>query len=362
MSEQVSLHEVAASAAQNKPERLLTWRSGGWVLLLAVLLSLAIVVWRITVILHTLSIPVIGDGQHVATYGFDLSTCLVPRGQIVAAGFPRDGLPVMDNPKHLTIDGANDLGQQMMDQHLGRFMVTHQPVIGITINGQSRAYPLKILAWHEVVNDSLGDTPIVVTYNPLCNSVAVFDRRVNGETISFGVSGLLYNSNLLLYDRHGDDEPLSLWSQLQMRAVSGPAAESGATLKALPCAVMRWQDWEELHPDTTVLAPDMNRIAIYKRTYAEYFGTDELRFPVEPLPERDRPYKSQVIAVLVSGEWHAFLWDLVAREAGESGVWSTEVAGVPLTFRYQADIALRGNPAAVWARGRAGASAAADGV
>ena len=103
-----------------------------------------------------------------------------------------------------------------------------------------RAYPLRVLVWHEVVNDTVSGLPILVTYNPLSEGIAVFDRRVAGRTLSFGVSGLLYQSNLLMYDRDGTRGAESLWSQLQARAVSGPAAGAGQTLELVPFALARW--------------------------------------------------------------------------------------------------------------------------
>ena len=114
----------------------------------------------------------------------------------------------------------------------GRFLVPGDLVIGLSLHGEARAYPLEILALHEVCNDTLGGEPILVTYQPLCDSAVVFERRVDGHTREFGVSGLLYNSNLLMYDRHPEQpQDESLWSQLQFRALAGPAAAQHATLR-----------------------------------------------------------------------------------------------------------------------------------
>ena len=344
------MNDSATSQSDARP-RLLTFGSAGWVLALAALLGLAIVTWRGIVIFRSLSIPVVGDGRTVASYGFDLDTCLVPADQLVAAGFPKDGLPVLSAPTVLTIADADALTEELRKQHLGKFMVARQRVLGITINGQARAYPLKILTWHELVNDELGGVPIAVTYNPLCYSAAVFDRRVEGELLEFGVSGLLYNSNPLLYDQRADGLGESLWSQLQFRAIAGPGAERGARLNVLPMQLMRWGEWKAAHPDTTVLAPDMSRIKVYKRSYGEYFGSPKLRFPVEPLPpvEPDQPaYKEPVIAVWSDARWHAFTWEQIAARVDEAGTWQTTVGGQPLRFMYQRDIALKGDPAVAW--------------
>jgi len=336
------------ATAESPPPRLVTLRSGGWLLGVAVGLVLAVVIWRTVVIWQSLSVRVVGDGAHVASYGFDLSTCLVPRAQIVAAGFPKDGLPILAPPTALTVAGVGELTREMRARHQGRFLVDSDAVIGVTIGGQARAYPLRVLTWHEVVNDELDGVPIAVTYNPLCSSAAVLGRRVGGETLTFGVSGLLYNSNLLLYDRRASGAGESLWSQLQFRALAGPAAAKGARLEVLPMAVMRWRDWKAAHPETTVLAPDAALVKVYKRTYGEYFGSQTLRFPVAPLPNGSLPLKTSVIALRPAQRWHAFTWDQVGARANAAGVWETNLDGRTLRFLYRRDPALVGNPAAVW--------------
>lgn len=340
--------DSASSPAAEHPQRLLTFRSGGWALLLAALLIVGIVAWRVSVMVQTMSIPVVGDGQHVESYGFDLTPLLVPREQLVAAGFPKDGLPIMESPQALTLAGAEELGAQMREQHLGKFMVDTQRVLGVSLNGEHRAYPLKILTWHEVINDELGGIPIAVTFNPLCYSAVVFDRRSGEEVLDFGVSGLLYNSNLVMYDRRPESKGESLWSQLEFRAIAGPAAERRATLRVLPCELTLWRDWTAQHPATTVLAPDQARLKLYKRTYGEYYGTDEIRFPVAPLPPYDRPYKTPIVAVRASDGWHVFTWEQVIAQAGPDGVWETEVSGQPIRWHYQHEPALRADPTAVW--------------
>lgn len=330
-----------STRSQPRPH-LLTFRSGGWVILLATVLVLTIVIWHLVAVLNTPHTAAIGDGRHVETYAFDLSTCLVPREQLVAAGFPKDGLPTFSNPQALTLAAAEKLDREMRGSHIGKFMVGKERVVGVALNGQSRAYALKILTWHEVVNDTLAGVPIAVTYNPLCDSVVVFDRRAAGQVLEFGVSGLLYNSNLLMYDRRPDGAGESLWSQLQFRAIAGPAAACGTTLRVLPCAVLPWSQWQKQHPATTVLAPDPACTKLYKRTYAEYFGSDRLRFPVAPLPPHDIHYKTPLIAVQVDNAWHHFLLPDLATRVDETGQWQTTLSGRPVTFHYVAE------PATAW--------------
>jgi hypothetical protein len=194
-----------------------------------------------------------------------------------------------------------------------------------------------MLCWHEIVNDVLGGVPIAVTYHALCDSAVVFDRQVRDERLDFGFSGLLYNSNLLLYDVRLQAEQESLWGQLLCRAVAGPAAAAERRLTVLPQAVVRWADWKERYPDTTVLAPQPAFKKRYKRDpYASYYGSDTLRFPVSPLPPATGPAKkTPLVVVFVEGVRAAYSVPEVARRADAQGLWRTELGGVPLRFTCQ---------------------------
>jgi hypothetical protein len=264
-----------------KPSRRLDFRSGGWLILLAVALVVFISAWRIAPMLRLREARAVGDGRDVASYGFDLMHNNVPLAHLAAAGFPKDGIPALDAPQQMpgtTVTRFNE-------EHRGKYLVSDDRVIGVSLGGESRAYPIRVMNWHEVVNDTVGGIPIAVTYHPLCDSVLVFDRRVHGETLSFGVSGLLFNSNLLLYDRRGDAGDESLWSQLLARAIAGPAAGARHTLAVLPASLSRWQRWLAAHPDTTVIEPDLAMLKRYARDpYGNYLRTGKLRFPVEPTP------------------------------------------------------------------------------
>jgi hypothetical protein len=279
----------------------------------------------------------LGDGRTVSSYRFDLSTCLVPQDRIVAAGFPRDGLLALDDPPFMP---AGEVERRNADGR-GKFLVANDRVVGVAIAGDARAYPLRLLRWHEVVNDTVGGVPILVTYNPLCDAVVVAERRIQAEAVEFGVSGLLYNSNLLLYDRSGDAASASLWSQLQGRAVAGPAAAHGLRLRLLPAAVASWGDWFEQHPDTRVLAPLDRMKSLYKRNpYHSYFGSDLLRFPVSPLPPSDDiPLKERVTIVSVGDEHAVFALTRLAAAVGRArGVWHDELAGMPFEIRFDSEL------------------------
>jgi hypothetical protein len=159
--------------------------------------------------------------------------------------------------------------------------------------------------------------PIAVTYNPLCDSAVVFRRTLDGRTLTFGVSGLLYDSNLLMYDRQPANATPSLWSQLLFRAIAGPAAAAGATLEVLPISLDTWGDWWRENPGTTVLAPDRQMAEKYASDpYTSYFGSDRLRFPVRPLPSPARvPLKTPLVALGGPQGWTAFPFPMLASRA-----------------------------------------------
>jgi len=287
------------------------------VLALAAALMLGILIWGLAGILVSA-----GSGrrpQSIAEYGFSLSNSIVPL-DLIAIGSEPGIIRALDEPAMipaLEVDRINE-------RQRGSYLVDDDRVIGIEINGDARAYPIRILQWHEVVNDTVGGKPVAVTYNGLCDSAVVFDRTLNAETIAFDVTGLLYNSNLLMYDRRmdGGRGGESLWSQIGGRAVTGPAA--GLELQVLPCAVVSWAQWRQMHPDTVVLAPnpDPQRHRFYDRdAYGSYQSSDVLKFPVRPAPPRDgRSLKEKIIAVLPpGGAAHVFsINDLVQRARGSA--------------------------------------------
>jgi hypothetical protein len=131
-----------------------------------------------------------------------------------------------------------------------RFIKKSFQVIGLVVNGHAIAYPVRILNWHEVVNDTIDGVPVLVTYCPLCQSGLAFERRVGGEVTDFDVCGLLYHGNMLLYDH----KTMSLWTQLRGEAVTG--GELGKRLKLLPVVVTTWKEWRKAHPETEALSVD----------------------------------------------------------------------------------------------------------
>lgn len=210
---------------------------------------------------------------------FDLSQLSIPALEIAHGGPPKDGIPAITKPKTISAQEARFLGE-------------NDRVIGVAWSGQARAYPISILTQHEIVNDTLGDAPIAVTYCPLCDSAIVFDRTTDIGVKEFGVSGLLYNSNVLMYDR---SEQESLWSQMKMEGVSGPA--KGIKLQALPMQLTSWSAWLATHPDTDVMSTELGFQRDYRTNpYASYFQQYGLMFPAQPQDGR-LPLKERVIAI-----------------------------------------------------------------
>lgn len=220
---------------------------------------------------------------------FDLSQATIPRNEIRSGGPPKDGIPALSNPKLLEADAA-------------AYLRDNDRVIGVVSAGEARAYPLAILNHHEVVNDQLGSSPVAVTYCPLCDSAAVFDRRTPLGEREFGVSGLLYNSNVLMYDRGG--RPESLWAQVGAEGVTGPAADK--PLDALPVELTTWKDWRTRHPDTKVLSDKTGHRRDYRRNpYASYFRSPSLMFPAKPANDR-LPAKAKVLGVWTDSAARAY--------------------------------------------------------
>ncbi len=195
---------------------------------------------------------VVGDGRHVETYGFDLSNFELNRAVLVASGQPKGAMRTLDGPD---VADAEEV-EQRNNPRIGswaRFIVPSDNVVGVVINGEARAYPLRTLNWHEIVNDTVGGVPITVVYSSLTHTAVAFERTVGGSERSFGFSGLLYNSSPVVFDRQAGAADESLWAPLLGRAIAGPAKSKGQALKLLPCSLVKWGRWHEAHPDSSVI-------------------------------------------------------------------------------------------------------------
>jgi len=316
----------------DQPSTKLTFRDGGWVLVLAALLSLSVAVWG-------LSSAVLGKrpigGHDLASYQFDLTTSLVPVAELIPSGQPRDFLRTVTVREVMPASGMVDFNRSTRK----RYLVTQDRVVGVVIDGAARAYPLYLLNGHEIMEDTLNGVPIAVTYSPFCDAAVVYDRRVNGTTLSFGVSGLLRNANTLLYDR-GSAQP-SLWQQLDGRAITGPHAGAAAQLTPIAgTCITTWADWIAAHPDSEVPRRDEGNVQLYQRiSYERSHLEPTIEFPVTPPPSAALRLKAPVVVIDASGERAAFSLEKI-RAAAPDGRWSATLGGVELFFE------LPGEPAA----------------
>lgn len=235
---------------------------------------------------------------------------------IVEGGPGKDGIPALTEPKFIDAKAASSY---VKDDDLG-ILVTHKE--------DARFYPYSILVWHEIVNDTFEGKHLVVTFCPLCASALVFDAEVKGETLQFGVSGKLYESNLLMYDRDTD----SLWSQILGEAVVGNY--TGEKLALYPFSVMSLADARNLHPKLRVLSTDTGYSRDYTfYPYGDYDENNAFYFPVSKYDSR-LPAKEIIYASVVRGTPVAF----VLRDAREAGTAKTEVEGRSVELRARGSV------------------------
>jgi hypothetical protein len=222
----------------------------------------------------------------------------VDYAEIISGGPPRDGIPSIDAPLFSTPADAAE------------WLAGNEPVIAVALAGVARAYPLQILTWHEIVNDTLGGVPVLVTFCPLCNSALVFDRRLDGEVYEFGTSGLLRHSDLIMYDRTSE----SLWQQLTGEAIAGDLA--GRRLKFLPAALVSFDDFRAAHPDGAVLSRETGFSRPYgQNPYVGYDTIGESPFLFQGDLDGRLPAMERVVAVSVNGMDVAYPLSVLA-EAG----------------------------------------------
>jgi hypothetical protein len=246
--------------------------------------------------------------------GFDYSDALIPANEIFWGGVRRDGIPPIHSPKFVAADDEN-------------FVRDKDRVLGVVYNGIAKAYPILILDRHEVVNDHFGDAAVVVTYCPLCSSGMAFTVRFESVDLDFGVSGLLYNSDVLLYDYATG----SLWSQLLSKAISGPL--KGAEIPAIPAAHTTWRDWKKRHPDTLVLSTDTGFRMNYRNTpYGEYQSKGRLMFPVGRHNSAYRN-KEMVLGITLDGIEKAYPLKELRNHGLET--FSDSIGDTELTIEWQ---------------------------
>ena len=206
----------------------------------------------------------------------DFGKALVDLSEIASGGPPKDGIPPIDTPEF------DDAGSA------ARWLDPREPVIVLTAGGETRAYPLQILIWHEIVNDTVGGVPVSVTFCPLCNATIVFDRRAGGRVLDFGTTGKLRKSDLVMYDRQTE----SWWQQFTGRAIVGEMA--GTVLGRLPASIVAFEDFARAHPEAPVLSRRTGHSRAYgSNPYRGYDAVDGVPFlffdPLDPrLPAMER--------------------------------------------------------------------------
>ena len=225
----------------------------------------------------------------------------VPFESIMQACPARDCIPSIDQPVFVS---ANSVDYLQDDDLL--LVLTH--------NNITRAYPTRILDRHEIVNDMFGTDPVAMTYCPLCGSGLAFDRRHGGQVLEFGVSSLLHNSDLIMYDRQTD----SLWQQITGGSFAGKSR--GGQLKSLPLAVVEWKDWSQQNPGAEVLTVANIKSDMYmKDAYGDYAESDRLYMPVSATDARLHP-KRVIYAMEIGEQAFAFDGEWLAKQ----GHWSDE--------------------------------------
>ena len=245
----------------------------------------------------------------------DFTTRNIDLDELLSGGPGKDGIPAIDEPQFVTAQEGDE------------FLDRDEPVIALEVNGEARAYPLQILIWHEIANDTVGGVPVTVTFCPLCNTAITFDRRIDGEVRTFGVSGLLRESDLVMYDRTNE----SLWQQITGEAIVG--VDTGKRLTFIASQIVSWGEFRETFPDALVLSRDTG----HSRSYGQnpYFGYDRIGsatiFPVDEFDEERLDGKERVLTVEIDGDAIAFPFS----ELSVHVVLDADIAGQPVVAFWQ---------------------------
>ncbi len=199
----------------------------------------------------------------------DFDTAIVDLDEIVSGGPPKDGIPAIDNPSFISVSEAST------------WLDPREPVIVVRVGETAKAYPVQILMYHEIVNDTVADRPLAVTFCPLCNASIVFDRRVDDAVLDFGTTGRLRKSDLVMYDR----QTQSWWQQFTGEAIVGELV--GVELERYPANIVAYEDFRDAHPDGRVLSRETGHRRPYGRNpYRGYDSIDDQPFlffdPVDP--------------------------------------------------------------------------------
>lgn len=242
---------------------------------------------------------------------------LIRLDEIDWGGVRVNGIPPLDHPKYISAADA----AYLKDGHI---------VFGLEINGEARAYPRRILAWHEMARDKVGGVELTIVYCTLCGTVIPYESAVAGRTLTFGTSGLLYRSNKLMFD----EETNSLWSTFEGKPVVGSLSDSDVELQRHAVVTTTWGEWRRDHPNTTVLALETGHKRDYSEgaAYRDYFATDRLMFRVPRVDNRLKN-KAEVLTFFVPWDTGATQRQAVATAADflkKQPIYHLDVGGVPL--------------------------------
>ncbi len=226
----------------------------------------------------------------------DFSKHSVPYSEILSGGPPKDGIPAIDEPKFQSVNEADE------------WLKDREPVVFVQVGDDARAYPIQILIWHEIVNDTVGGEPLLVTFCPLCNTAIAFKRTFNGQVFDFGTTGRLRYSNLIMYDRQTE----TWWQQATGDAIAGE--HTGAQLEFYPAAMISWADFKAQHPEGKVLSRDTGHPRNYGRN--PYYGYDDINqtpFLFRGETPGQLPPMARVLTVDLNGEAAAYPYDVLSE-------------------------------------------------
>ena len=252
-------------------------------------------------------------------FNTDFTRHSVPYSEILSGGPPKDGIPALDKPEFVPVEEADS------------WLRATEPVILVEVAEDARAYPIQILIWHEIVNDTVGGEPLIVTFCPLCNTAIAFKRTVNGQTLDFGTTGRLRYSNLIMYDRQTE----TWWQQATGEAIVGELL--GAQLEFYPATIVAWNDFKTKYPNGKVLSRETG----YDRHYGRnpYFGYDDINkspFLYDgPKTPDQLPAVARVLAVDLNSEAVAYPYDVLK----EAIVVNDRVGGEEIVVLWQAGVA-----------------------
>ncbi len=246
-------------------------------------------------------------------FSTDFSRHSVPYSEILSGGPPKDGIPAIDAPKFISVEEADE------------WLQPQEPVVLVQVGDDARAYPIQILMWHEIVNDTIGEAPVVVTYCPLCNTGVAFERTFDGQVLDFGTTGRLRYSNLIMYDRQTE----TWWQQATGEGIVGEYALRELTF--VPASMISWEDFKETYPDGQVLSRDTG----YNRDYGRnpYIGYDLDQSPFlfrgPETPDVLHPM-ARVLTVDLNGEAVGYPYEVLQ----EVHVVNDLVGGVPIVVLW----------------------------